>query len=441
MITEPGRFLGQSVFIFEPPRDTATIFCAFSNAVVWVPTVISLDSAGPWALTDLASSHTTDVTALPLYFTSPLKVIDASEATFPEPPENPETITEMRVALSQIGQDTRTIWTTHSRSGFPLESRNVFDPKFTTYESEHTYTTFTENNSLLTVPATEIGSQFSNSAEIKHLNFPFQEFYEFSYLTTRYAGTWSQTSSYSYNGPSSIGNSEDGEITYTNVTIEQEGGQTIEGTNVEQIQIRAFSPCAVSHVETSFTQAWGLHGNDGPQPVSQISFDGDLSVRRTDFAELFPGVSVPYPTTYSWRTGNSTLSASLAGNAITVTTSSGTGSDATSTSATYEISGSESAHTEQRTGREFFTNLQGLPALSFFGPHAATGSIETRARPGELVSIVQDSLGDFTLSTLTNETTSASTISENAVVFPGEKSFYTTTGGAAFLTFSRNPIP
>jgi hypothetical protein len=422
--------------IGEPPRDTATIFCELQNAVVWVPTASALQGAGPWALSDIASSYTSDFTALPFYSISPLKVLAASEATFPEPPENPETITEMRVALSQIGQDTRTIWTTHSRSGFPLESRNAFDPKFTTYESEHTYTTFTENNSLLTVPATEIGSQFSNSAEIKHINFPFQEFYEFSYLTTRYLGTWSSTFSTQYAGKST--NDFDGPtITFVNVDIAFAEGVTIEGTNVEQIQIRAFSPCAVSHVETSFTDAWGLHGNDGPQPVSQISFGGELSVRFSDFAELLPGVSVPYPTTYSWRTGSTSYSASLQGNAITVTTSFGTTSD----SATYEFSGSEPAHTEQLTGRQFFTNLQGLPALSFFGPHAATGSVETRARRGEFVSIVQDSLGDFTLSTLTNETTSAATLSKNAVVFPGEKSFYTTRGGVPFLVYPRNPIP
>jgi hypothetical protein len=57
------------------------------------------------------------------------------------------------------------------------------------------------------------------------------------------------------------------------------------------------------------------------------------------------------------------------------------------------------------------------------------------------VRIVQDSLGAFTLSTLTLETTAASIISDNAILFPGEKSFYTTTGGVPFLTSSRNPVP
>jgi len=425
--------------IFQPPRDTATIFCAFSNAVVWVPTASALQGAGPWALSDIANSHTSDFTAPPFYSISPLKVIAASEATLPEPPENPETISETRIALSAVQEnETRTIWTRQFQSGFPLESTVASDPKFFTYESEHTYTTFTENNPLLTEAATEIGSQNSNSMEVLHVNLAFQDFFEFSYLTTRYLGTWSETFSNSYAGLATR-DEEDGEntITFVNVDIAFAEGVTIEGTNVEQIQIRAFSPFAVSHVETSFTQAWGLYGNDGPQPVSQISFGGELSAFLTDFAELLPGVSVPYPTTYSWRTGSTSYSASLQGNAITVTTSFGTTSD----SATYEFSGSEPAHTEQLTGRQFFTNLQGLPALSFFGPHAATGSIETRARPGELVSIVQDSLGDFTLSTLTNETTSASTISENAVVFPGEKSFYTTRGGVPFLVYPRNPIP
>jgi hypothetical protein len=369
-------------------------------------------------------------------------VIAQEEATFP--PTNFETITETRVGFSYVTASSRQFWISNTSGGFPLISTQSFFPVYTTFNTEHTYQIFTENNPALTIDATEIGQQNSNSIAIKNRNLTYQEFYEFSYVTTRYIGTWSATSETQYSGPS-FETWEEDETTkttfYTNITVNFAEGVTIEGTNVEQIQIRAFSPCAVSHVETNFRQAWGLHGNSGPEPKNQISFDGSLGLRFTDFVELLPGVSAPFPTTYSWSTGNSTLSASLAGNAITISTTSGTGSNASTASSAYQFQGDGSAYTEQISDRAFFLNSQGLPALSFFGPHAATESIETRARPGEYVRIVQDSLGAFTLSTLTLETTAASIISDNAILFPGEKSFYTTTGGVPFLTFSRNPVP
>jgi hypothetical protein len=441
LVTEPGRFLGQSVFILDPPRDTATIFCKFENVIVWVPTATDLVGAGPWALSDIATSHTTDFTAKPLYSTRPLLVIAQEEATFPSPPETLETITETRVGLSYVTAIPQQVWISNTSGGFPLISTQSFFPVYTTFTTEYTYQNFTENNPALTIEATEIGQQTSNSIQLKNRNLTYQEFYEFSYVTTRYLGTWSATSSTQYAGISTVNGAGTEIISVVNAQINFAQGETIWGTNVEQIQIRAFSPCAVSHVETNFRQAWGLHGNSGPEPKNQISFDGSLSLRFTDFVELLPGVSAPFPTTYSWSTGNSTLSASLAGNAITISTTSGTGSNASTASSTYQFQGEGSAYTEQISDRSFFLNSQGLPALSFFGPHAATESIETRARPGEYVRIVQDSLGAFTLSTLTLETTAASIISENAILFPGEKSFYTTTGGVPFLTFSRNPVP
>jgi hypothetical protein len=424
------------------PRDTATVFCKFQNECVWVPTASDLTVGGPWRLTDIAISHTTDFTAKPLYFTSPLLVIDQENATFPEPAESPEALTENFTTSTIVGNTTRTIWETNPASGLPLKSRSFISPKLTTTKTENTFETFTENNPALTVPQTILGTQSQLSAEVKNFGLTYQNFYSFSYTTTKYIGTWSATFLTQYNGPAFESWEEDGtkkEIFYTNLTVNSAEGVTIQGTNVEQVFIRAFSPCAVSHVETNFRQAWGLHGNDGPQPKNQISFDGSLSL--SDFAELLPGVSAPFPSTYSWSTGNSTLSASLAGNAITISTTSGTGSNASTASSTYQFQGDGSAYTEQISDRAFFLNSQGLPALSFFGPHAATESIETRARPGEYVRIVQDSLGAFTLSTLTLETTAASIISDNAILFPGEKSFYTTTGGVPFLTFSRNPVP
>jgi hypothetical protein len=422
------------------PRATATIIQDFQNECVWLPTATNIEGAGPWSLTFLANSHTTDITALPIYSTSPLVVLAESNDTFPE--ETYETITEIYTTSTVEGETTREIWTTNSNSAFPLVSLQSIHPKLTTITVENIYQIFTENNSNLTKAITKIQTKFTNSAEIKFFGLSYQEFFESTFTTTQNETDWSTTVQTDY----------DGFFWDTNVDFEAQELDSfitfkfgrrisIEGTNVEQIQIRAFSPCAVSHVETNFRQAWGLHGNSGPEPKNQISFDGSLSLKFTDFVELLPGVSAPFPTTYSWSTGNSTLSASLAGNAITISTTSGTGSNASTASSTYQFQGNGSAYTEQISDRSFFLNSQGLPALSFFGPHAATGPVETRARPGEYVRIVQDSLGAFTLSTLTLETTSASIISDNAILFPGEKSFYTTTGGVPFLTFSRNPIP
>ena len=419
-----------------PPRDTATVFQEFKNDLVWIPTATALEGAGPWPLSAIASSHTAPVTALPLYSTSPLTVIDESNATFPEDTDSPATVTVTTSTFA--GSTSFTFWQSNFSSGFPLTSIEIVRPKATTTTTtqEQVFATFSENNPELTQQATEIASHSGMSVEVVDRGLSFQQFPVFSFSTTRYAGTWSQTSSYSYSGPFIKDNGEDGEITFTNLTIDQANGQTIEGTNVERILVRAFSPVAVSHNETSFTEAWGLHGGD---PQSVISTPASLSWRT--FAELHPGVSVPYPTSTSWKTGATSLSASILGNAITVTTSTRSGSEGGSTSSTYQFEGEEPAHTEQLSGRNFFTNLGQLPALTHFGPHAATGSVETRARPGTYVQISQDSLGDYTLNTLTLQESSAATISKNAILYPAEQSFYTSSGGAPFLVLPRNPTP
>lgn len=429
---------GDNGVIF-PPRHTATVFQEFKNDLVWIPTATALEGPGPWPLSDIASSHTIAVTALPLYTTSPLTVIDASAATFPE--DTAPAATETVTTTTFDGNTTFTFWRLNRASGFPyttafpLASTEIVRPKVTTTAQDFTYNTFTENNSAITQEAVEIDSQPAFSVQVINHGFSFQEFPVFSFTTTRYTGTWSQTSSYSYSGFATYNNGES-ELTFTNLTINEEGGKTIEGTNVEFILVRAFTPVAVSHNETSFTEAWGLHGS-----VPQSLISNPVSLRWRDFAELHPGVSVPYPSSTSWQSGGSSLSASILGNAITVTTSAGSGSEGGSTSSTYQFEGEEPAHTEQLTGREFFTSLGQLSTFTFFGPHAATGSVETRARPGTYVQISQDSLGDYTLNTLTLEESSAATISQNALLYPAEQSFYTSNSGEAFLVRPRNPTP
>jgi hypothetical protein len=435
-----------------PPRDTATVFCQMQNASVWIPSATGLSGAGPWVLTDIASSQTSDFTALPFYSTTPLFVTDESLNTLPD-----LILTTVTEAYTTLTYDTenpviRTIWRSNS-SGFPLESYTQVRGKYTTTAVENIFEIEKESqvNQALTEAATEIGTQLSVSAAGKNFGMTYQDIFSHSYTTTRYRGIYSFTSSTQYEGLSVDTEAIDGTTKstfYQNVSVNFAEGMTVVGTNFEQIVIRNFSPCVVSHVETSFADAWGIYASNAPQPKNQISFAGDLSLQRSDFAELLPGVSVPFPTNYSWSTGNSTFSASLAGNGITVTTSSGTGSAASSSSETYEFQGDGTAHTEQIVGRDFFVNSRGLPPISFFGPHAATGSVETRALPGEYVSITQDSLGDFTLSTLTHESSASSTLSTNAILFPAEKSFYISkvdrfgySTGSPFLTFSRNPIP
>jgi hypothetical protein len=422
-----------------PPRDTATVFQEFQTECVWLPTASDLPGAGPWSLTDIAASFASDTTAKPGYFYFPLKVVDATDATFPEPPENLEIFSETITTSTIDGSATHTVWRSNTTSGFPLISTEIESPKITTTNEERTNTVFTENNPALTEPVTLIDTQAGQSAEVKNFGLTYQEFFSAPFETTRYAGTWSESYLKTYEGASLETFEEDDttkSIFYTNITVNSAEGVTIFGTNVERIQISLFSPAAVSHNETSFTDAWGLHGS---APQSLISTPASLSWKT--FAEIHPGVSVPYPSSTSWTTGATSLSASILGNAITVTTSTGSGSEGGSTSSTYQFEGEKPAHTEQLTGREFFTNLRELPALTVFGPHAATGSVETRARPGTYVQISQDSLGDYTLNTLTLAESSAATISQNAILYPAEQSFYTSTGGEPFLVLPRNPTP
>lgn len=413
--------------IVFPPRDTATVFAHFKNEVLWLPTATNLPAAGPWALSDLGSSFASDVTAKPLYSTSPLIVLGEDQARFPEnnPEENFETITTHTFAAGAP----KTFWRSTS-SGFPLTSEEMGAQNISTTTQQVTVQGSAENNPALTQTAMQIGSRVSLSAEVVDFNVSFQQFPDFTFTTTRYAGTWSQTSSFAYNGPLIV----DG-VTFTNVTIDEAGGQTIEGTNVERIRVRVWSPCAVSHVETSFTQNWGGYGQERPEVYSKISLGADL--HRRSFAELHPGVSVPYPGTTSWTSGNETFRASLSGNVVTILTL----DKNTSSSRSYQFQGDGPPHTEQRSGREFFENFSGLPRISFFGPHAATGKVETRAVPGTYVQVSQDSLGDYTLNTVEKATTENNTISKNVVIFPGEKSYYTTTQGENFIVLPRNVVP
>jgi hypothetical protein len=272
---------------------------------------------------------------------------------------------------------------------------------------------------------------------VKNEGLEYDQVFEFTFTTTKYLGTWSATYSTQYAGPFTRDDGNGNIESFPELEINFSNAVTIEGTNVEQIKIRAFSPCAISHVESSFLYAWGLHGNDGPEPLAKITVGADLRIFARDFVELLPRVSAPFPTTYSWKDGGNTHRASLVGNAVTVVTV----EDSTSQSQSYRFGGDGEPLTQQLVGQDFFTNSTALPGLTFFGPHPATESIELRAAPGEYVSVTQNSEGDFTLQTITKTTSWASTLSKNAVLFRGKKSFYTSNFGGAFVVTPRNVIP
>jgi hypothetical protein len=442
----------------DAPRATATVFCQGwmhflavpnSSECVWIVTASDLNGAGPWKLTDIASSFTA-TTARPIYKTTSLKVVNESNRIintwlddsgnaitgydyFPLAPD-PMPVQTIPYTTTIETLSIRTIWTTGSNYDFPLESHLVNVHAITTTNQNFLVDIFTENNPLFTESVVLFGTKDTASMQLIESGMTYQQFYSHSYTTTRHVETFSSTSSTSYEGFYSrdYGNRT---VYYQNISESFTEGMTVYGTNVEQVLIRQFTPCAIFRDETSFTDNWGLYG--ALMPHARIV--AGASLHWETFAELYPGVSIPYPTSTSWTTNNASISANIIGNAITLTTKNAVGSG---TSA-YKFQGTQLAHTDQRTGREFLISLNGLPYISRFGPHAATGDLKARARPGTYVSIVQDSLGDYTLSTLTYENSLASVITANAILFPAENTFYTTPTieGYAYIVLPRNPIP
>jgi hypothetical protein len=425
----------------SPPRDTATVLCAFENEIAWVITATDLSLAGPWSLSEIANSHTSQFTVAPLYVSKPLAVVNETDATFAYQFEEPKTVTVTLTVLVNDGNKTRTFWRPKNGNEFPLVSLTSPSPKYKTSTIEIEFDTFESDNSILTASATEIGTRTNFTAEKENFGSTYQELFENSYAVTRQLNQleFSATNSTSYAGYSFETFKEDGTtktIFYTNVSIESGSGQTIEGTVFESVGIRAFSPCAVFHNETTLISNWGVYGENGVEANSKIEAQG-LSVKFPSFANLLPGVSVPFPSSFSYITASSTISALVAGNMVSLTTF----LETTSNSSEYEFNGQNQPHTEQDPERIFFVKSNGLRSLSFYGPNPATASIETRLLPGEYVRVIHGTDGDFSLITFNQASTASGTLSKNLLVFPAEKSFYTTTVGAPFLTFSRNPIP